>query len=300
VKRHLIIIVVIAILSAVGVAATHAQTGGYGNPCYGAAPPRLQAGGQGRVTPGLPNVLRTQPWQGSGSYVIGEIPAGGVFSILEPYAAQCSNDIRWYFVNYNGIAGWTPEAAPGGPYWTEPATSPPVGCGVTPRLQIGGQGVVTPGLPNVIRNQPWRGGGSYVVGNIPAGGLFAVLNGPQCANGILWWQVNYNGVIGWTGEGEGYTYWTAPATGTGVCNPLPPRLTVGSNGYVLPGLPNRLRSAPGLSSPQIGRIPANAWFSVIGGPTCVENTNWWQVNYRGIVGWTAESSGYAYWIAPAY
>jgi hypothetical protein len=77
-----------------------------------------------------------------------------------------------------------------------------------PRLVIGKQGRVTPGLPNNIRQGP--GSSTTYVGEIPPGGVFTVLDGPRCASGMAWWQVNYNGLIGWTPEGQGTEYWVEP------------------------------------------------------------------------------------------
>jgi hypothetical protein len=50
------------------------------------------------------------------------------------------------------------------------------------------------------------------VGSIPGGASFNILQGPVCdgTSGIAWWQVNYNGVVGWTAEGQGAVYWLEP------------------------------------------------------------------------------------------
>ncbi|MGQ9909944.1 MAG: SH3 domain-containing protein [Candidatus Flexifilum sp.] len=77
------------------------------------------------------------------------------------------------------------------------------------RLIVGGTGRVTPGTPNRLRAQPAIS--APPVGTIPGGGTFQVLAGPQCdPAGIAWWQVNYNGTIGWTAEGQGSTYFVEP------------------------------------------------------------------------------------------
>lgn len=77
------------------------------------------------------------------------------------------------------------------------------------RLTVGQRGRVTPGLPNNLRSQPSTQ--STLLGQIPGGGVFTVLDGPRCdPAGMAWWQVNYNGIIGWTPEGQGQTYWTEP------------------------------------------------------------------------------------------
>jgi hypothetical protein len=77
-----------------------------------------------------------------------------------------------------------------------------------PQLDIGGEGMVLPGDPNTVRIQP--GTGFEVLGRIPAGDTFRVIAGPVCADGYVWWQVEYNDLIGWTAEGDTASYWLAP------------------------------------------------------------------------------------------
>lgn len=78
----------------------------------------------------------------------------------------------------------------------------------TPRLTIGLQGQVTPGDTNNVRPEPTS---STVVGQIPGGEQFTVLDGPQCGlNGLTFWQVQYGDLIGWTAEGQGNDYWLEP------------------------------------------------------------------------------------------
>src|SRR5258708_874094 len=73
----------------------------------------------------------------------------------------------------------------------------------TPRLSIGGKGRVTPGDANWLNSAPMKPslhpGESKRIVQIPAGGVFDVLDGPQCADGITWWKVKYRGYTGiWT------------------------------------------------------------------------------------------------------
>jgi len=161
-----------------------------------------------------------------------------------------------------------------------------------------------PNLPNRIRTDA-----SYysaVIGQIPAGATFEVLSGPTCDGRSHWWRVNYQGVIGWTVEGDGgYTYYlepisipTAPPPACG----LPSRLYAGGNARVTltPYLPNVVRSGPGVGgTARLGTIPAGGEFSILGGPICASDARWWwYVNYRGLVGWTAEGDSTTYWLEP--
>ncbi len=93
---------------------------------------------------------------------------------------------------------------------------------------------------------------------------------------------------------------TASSGGTtGDCSKAPPpRLTVGAQGRVTPGLPNKVRAAPSMAAAQIGQIPGEGVFSVVGGPQCADGYRWWQVNYNGLVGWTVSGSGSEYWVEP--
>jgi hypothetical protein len=78
----------------------------------------------------------------------------------------------------------------------------------SPRLIVGAQArVMLNTAPNNVRDTPVSGA---VLGQIPPGGAFSVLAGPTCANAMNWWQVNYNGMVGWTAEGDAGGYWLEP------------------------------------------------------------------------------------------
>jgi hypothetical protein len=79
---------------------------------------------------------------------------------------------------------------------------------------------------------------------------------------------------------------------------LPGRLTVGKRGRVTPGLANRLRADGAYTAAIIGRVPGSSEFEVVGGPKCDGGSRFWQVNYAGQVGWTAEGFGATYWLEP--
>lgn len=83
---------------------------------------------------------------------------------------------------------------------------------LAPRLSKGIRArVIAGGLPNLLREQP--GSSSQLLGQIPPDDPFIVLDGPRCTtlDKIVWWQINYNNLIGWTGEGQDGTYWLEPA-----------------------------------------------------------------------------------------
>jgi hypothetical protein len=98
-------------------------------------------------------------------------------------------------------------ARPGCPPADDPAYLPA-------RLRVGAQGRVTAGgLPNNIRSIPGTSGG--FVGEIPPGQTFTVLDGPECSqvDKLVWWQVDYQGLVGWTASGQNGQYWLEPLDG---------------------------------------------------------------------------------------
>jgi hypothetical protein len=308
--RHLskITFIMLVVFALAGLAAQPASADYYSGTCD--QPARLSIGGRGRVTswPNQPNRVRDYPV--FGATVLGYIPVGGVFDVTGgPY---CNQGTIWWQVSYNGVSGWTGEGNGYDTYWLEPTSAPgPLpGCHLPSRLTVGGYGRVTPGLANVVRTAPGTqstGANSVVIGEIPAGGVFQVHNGPTCGtDNRPWWYVTYNNLTGWTAEGEGTgTYWVEPYTPgpppNACAGALAPRLSPGMTGRVTtwPYLPNRLRSGPSYGNSVIGHVPAGATFSVLSGPTCGGGTHWYQVSYRGVVGWTAEG-GTSYYLEPAW
>jgi uncharacterized protein YraI len=266
--------------------------------CAPALPTRLYVGGQGQVTPGAPNILRSQPYRGGDSIVLGEIPALGIFTVIG--GPSCYDGMSWWQVNYNGQIGWTPEGANYGVYWTEPITSG--GCMALPSRLIAGQGGrVLPGLPNLLRSQPYRGFDSQILAQMPANSTFSVIAGPNCSEGMTWWLVSYNGVNGWTPEGQAGQYWLEPygyIPPPQSCNTFSVHMLIGYTGTVAPGIPNRLRATPSLNGQFLANMTAGTTFTVLGGPTCADGLLWWQVNYRGTAGWTVEGQNGNYWINP--
>jgi uncharacterized protein YraI len=179
----------------------------------------------------------------------------------------------WLQLNVNGTIGWVNASYTIASNLQNVPVTDGGGSNVCPgnlpsRLVVGGQGRVLPGLPNNLRANPSTG--SAWIGVIPAGGVFAVLSGPQCGENIIWWQVNYNGTVAWTGEGQGNNYWVEPATGsTGA--------TATVTAYYL-----NVRNAPNAFATILTRISRWQNYSVVGRNG---NNSWLQLNVNGTIGW---------------
>ena len=84
-------------------------------------------------------------------------------------------------------------------------------------LTVGGQGTVLPNSRNNIRRG--AGTGFDFLGQIWPGEIFDVIGGPRCVGGLQWWQIEFNGIRGWTAAGDAANQWLEPIGNT----PIPTR-----------------------------------------------------------------------------
>jgi len=150
-----------------------------------------------------------------------------------------------------------------------------------------------------------------------------IIGGPQTVAGTTWWNVrSVSGTEGWVSEaldGQLVLFLpgalvtpTATPSPTAVPSPTPtatatlplcdgappPILSVGMRVAVTPGISNRFRQTPGLDGRVIGRIDAGSELLILGGPECVDRYRWWQVDFAGTTGWTADGQGNDHWLVP--
>lgn len=97
---------------------------------------------------------------------------------------------------------------------------------------------------------------------------------------------------------------TIPGSEGDICpgSPAPARLAIGMTAFVTEGgVNNRIRDLPGVDvGAVIGEAPPGAEIRVLDGPVCDENgqLRWWQIDFNGTVGWTAEGEGDEYYLRP--
>lgn len=193
-----------------------------------------------------------------------------------------SQDTNWVFIRASNVQGWVWSYAleiDGLLINSLPITtqrgSVDGGTGNTctqslpSRLSVGAQARVLPGTPNNVRSTYSTTGA--LLGSLPGGTVFSVTGGPQCAEGILWWQIYAGGIVGWTGELQGPSYWVEPVTGSssGVI------ITV--TAYVL-----NVRNGPSARADILTRIRRGETYNVAGR---LADNSWVQINVNGAIGW---------------
>lgn len=187
----------------------------------------------------------------------------------------------------------------------------------SPRLIVGQQGRVLPGDANNVRDAASRSGTR--IGAIDGGVIFNILEGPVCADGLVWWRVESNGLLGWTVEGAENEYWIEPyspptqtptpaptntpsptATPRPVVNftvsyPMINQLAVGGQARIIndssfltpPQL--LLRAAPSQSADILARLDDGEILTIVGGAQEAESLRWWEVRTAtGQRGWVIE------------
>lgn len=86
--------------------------------CPGAPQIRLKLGENARVTPGISINLRAEP--SASANLIDRAREGSVLSIVD--GPTCSENLTWWYVNYNNSSGWVAEGDDDS-YWLEPIAS---------------------------------------------------------------------------------------------------------------------------------------------------------------------------------
>jgi hypothetical protein len=180
----------------------------------------LTAGGQATLATDRPtNPLRAFP--GRRSFQITEVKQGMVLQLV---ARACAPErIYWLVTLPDGTQGWTAEGD-GKVSWLIPYTgqtlqpTPAFESGNTPdcaagwtRLNIGMYAIVSQGAPNRVRSEPSKS--ADIIGQLYPGTAAFVIEGPVCADGLVYWKVEHStitGGAGWTAEGDGKEYWLEP------------------------------------------------------------------------------------------
>lgn len=172
-------------------------------------------------------------------------------------------------------------------------------------LHIGDSAFVSyDGGTNKLRSDPDTHPTDNIIGEIQPGEVLEIVGGPVCNYGWILWEVRTTrDKTGWTPESDGEEFWILPLTTRQICTgALPTRLVEGKKAKVMeePNLANFIRKEPSLSGEIIGKIQPGDWMTVLEGPRCANNANWWRVESipPGLTGWTMEGKDSTYYLAP--
>lgn len=263
---------------------------------------RLAVGEYAQVLPPEASNVRTA----TGRW-LGSVPAGGVVYILD--GPNYRDNMIWWYIDYSetGLQGWMSEGGRWS-YFMAPwdggiggNDSPPPS---TTGLAIGDLAYVIAPPDNVVRETASMDG--RIIGRFPAGTILEIQDGPRYADNMVWWKAysRSQNVSGWTPEGQNGTDYLAHVIGVHRCaNSIRSILVDQERAYVLTNtsLANRLRGYPSTRVNTIGQMQPGETMTIVDGPYCNQGIVWWEVipdsNPR-LRGWTAESEGYDYYLAP--
>ncbi|HLV35284.1 MAG TPA: SH3 domain-containing protein [Spirillospora sp.] len=197
--------------------------------CAGLLFSRLTVGEDAIILPDVSRLnLRQQP--DITSAVIGRIPGSSLIHVVGGPECDPVAGIVWWQVRFGDQTGWAAESQRN-LYFISPVTDelipvtpepaaiiaePAEGEAICPdlppsHLAVGQEVRVT--LSDIarlnLRGEP--GLSSPVIGVVQNGNIVTVVDGPACGpDNIIWWQVDYQGVIGWAAENVDSFYILAP------------------------------------------------------------------------------------------
>lgn len=168
-------------------------------PDYSGRPGRTQAGGD--IAPPLPSIASGLiRFSVSGIFIL-LLGLGALPAWAQTAPARTPSPAT--------IAPPTPTPTPGG-LLTQTAAA--VTCPDAPpsRMVIGERGRVAIDDPRPLNIRSGAGTSNEIIGQIPARGIFVVLDGPRCSQRYAWYQIRYRQdgqpVIGWIAEGDANAY----------------------------------------------------------------------------------------------
>ena len=294
-------------------------------PAAGGGAGGLAVGGQAQVTATLINVHSDASASAS---QVGQLSEGTVVTVTGgPVQAD---DFTWYKVDDgSGTTGWVALGPPDSP-WLAPqasSTTPPAQATAVPAAQatavpsaqatagpaagagagglaIGSQAQVTATLINVHSDASTS---ANQVGQLSAGTVVTVTDGPEQADNLTWYKVdNGAGTTGWVALGPPDSPWLMPqANGTPAPTAAGPHLVdraikVGDIVQVTTqdGQLLTVRSDAGADADAIAKAEAGTQFTVVDGPVQKDNLTWWEISGDQYKGWAAEGDGQTRWLTP--
>ena len=158
---------------------------------------------------------------------------------------------------------------------------------ITPAVQespryVAGDTVVVNADGLNVRTEPSLNGDVAVI--LPPGLRATVVAGPTAADTFTWYQLDANGVTGWS-AGE-FLAPAGPILAFAAQTPAVPLFSVGSPVVVADGDLN-LRAEAGLGGAIEDQLATGTAATVLGGPTAVDGYTWYQLDVGGISGWSA-------------
>lgn len=151
------------------------------------------------------------------------------------------------------------------------------------------------------------------VGNLNAGAVAKVLEGPVKADNYDWYRVDAGGgVAGWVAAGPANDPWLkiedqqgAAAAAATTPTPAAPKLVdraikVGDRVQVTTESTQVLtvRQDAGKGARAVAKVPRGTFFTIKSGPVQQDGLTWWELQSDTVNGWAAEGDGKTRWLTP--
>jgi len=182
------------------------------NPLPKCAASRLKPGDWGFISfGGGQNGIRSTPDTHSSTNTIGKAQEGELLQVVG--GPECNFGwILWEVQTAAGLRGWTPESD-GNEFWITPLPTWQACPASRPSaLRPGEMASVAafPDVANKVRQAP--GLNAEQIGVVMPREQVEILDGPECADGLVWWRISApaSRLTGWTAEGNEQSSWLLP------------------------------------------------------------------------------------------
>ena len=157
------------------------------------------------------NAIRSSPDTHPSDNKIGFAEVGEVLWLVG--GPECNYGwLLWEVRMINGVQGWTPETD-GSKFFLMPIATWQA-CPDAPksRLHVGDEALVGSDPPTANRVRQQASSDSTKVGTINPDEHVEIIGGPQCNQGLVWWEIRSlsGSLSGWTAEGDASSYWLVP------------------------------------------------------------------------------------------
>lgn len=209
--------------------------------------------------------IRSQP--STSATQLGTAPDGATVQTTGEYSSDGAR--VWWKVSYNGVVGWA-----AGDYLVGVSTA-----------NGGGTTTATVTATDSLRLRDSPGTASTTLTVMPSGATATVIGGPQTANSIVWWQLNYGALTGWAAATY-LTLTTATQSAASSATTTPATTTIGT--VTADSL--NLRATASTSGTVVTILSYGAVVTITGSSTQANGITWLPVSYNGFNGWVASDS----------
>ncbi|MBR6089587.1 MAG: hypothetical protein IKP86_06615 [Anaerolineaceae bacterium] len=128
-----------------------------------------------------------------------------------------------------------------------------------------------------------------------------IIGGPECVNGVVWWEIEFLGYTGWSMEGKDGTYYLGKTAVPIKTEPDPAetlsssKLKIGDTVEIVNTSGLQMLQKPNGNSIGVQAFPGKT-AKITDGPKVENGIVWWEIDFLGYRGWCMEGKNGTTWL----